>query len=332
MFKLKSQNSKRKAKIQNFKFYILVFTFAFCVLNFGLLVGCQNKPVYRETQVLMGTFVEVLSPSPDAPSVAFTEIKRIENLMSKYNPHSEISKLNQLGSLKASPDTYYILKKAAEFWRLSDGAFDITVGPLLDIWGFTSKQYRIPTKEKIKNALSLVGFDKIIFNDTDNTVKFKVRGMKIDLGGIAKGYAVDCAIKKLKEKGISSCLINAGGQIYCLGDNFGKPWNVAIKNPRGNGVVDYLKLKNQAVSTSGDYEQYFIKAKHRYSHIFNPKTGYPADSDLACVTVVAQDGLTSDALSTSIFILGKTGEQDFAKRFPGVKIIVFEKKNVPDNQ
>ncbi len=303
----------------------------FCVLGFIFFFGCKNAPMYRETQVLMGTFVEVISPSPDAPGIAFAEIKRIENLMSKYKPESEISRLNRPGSLKLSPDTYYVLKKSGEFWRLSDGAFDVTVGPLLDLWGFTRKHYRLPSAEKIKNILSLVGFDKIIFNDAEGTVKFKIRGMKIDLGGIAKGYAVDCAVKKLKEKGISSCLVNAGGQIYALGDNFGKPWNVAIRNPRGNSVVDYLKLKNRAVSTSGDYEQYFIKAKHRYSHIFNPKTGYPADSRVISVTVVAQDGLTADALSTSIFVLGKTGGEALAKKFPDVKTIVFEKKNVPDN-
>jgi thiamine biosynthesis lipoprotein len=296
-----------------------------------LLVGCKNAPMYRETQVLMGTYVEVISPSSDAPSIAFTEIRRIENLMSKYKPDSEISRLNQLGKLRLSPDTYYILKKAGEFWKISDGAFDATVGPLLDIWGFTRKHYRMPSAEKIKNALSLVGFDKIIFDDANNSVKFKTKGMKIDLGGIAKGYAVDCAVKKLKEKGVSSCLINAGGQVYALGDNFGRPWNVAIRNPRANSVVDYLKLKDRAVSTSGDYEQYFIKAKHRYSHIFNPKTGYPADSGVISVTVVAPDGLTADALSTSIFILGKTRGQDLAKKFPDVKTIVFEKKNVPDN-
>jgi len=300
------------------------------LLSTAFLCGCQNKPVYKETRVLMGTFVEVTSASPDACAIVFREIQRIEDLLSKYKPESEISKLNRFGKLKVSPDTYYILKKSREFWRLSDGAFDITVGPLLDIWGFTDKNYRRPSSERIKNVLSRVGFEKIIFDDTATIVEFKIPQMKIDLGAIAKGYAVDCAIKKLKANGITNCLINAGGQIYGLGDNFGKPWNIGIKNPRGNGVLDYLKLKNQAVSTSGDYEQYFIRAKKRYSHIFNPKTGYPADSDIIYVTVVASDGLTSDALSTSIFVLGKTRGQELAKKFPDVKVILLEKKDVSD--
>jgi thiamine biosynthesis lipoprotein len=273
----------------------------------------------------------VISFSPDAPRIVFREIRRIENLMSKYKPQSEIAKLNRLGSLKVSPDTYYVLKKAGEFWKLSGGAFDITIGTLLDLWGFSDKQYHVPSKEKIKNTLLAVGFDKLVFDDTDNTVKFKVKGMKIDLGGIAKGYAVDCAVKKLKENGINSCLINAGGQIYCLGDNSGRPWNVAVQDPRRSEIAQYLKVKNKAISTSGDYEQYFIKAKHRYTHIFNSRTGYPVDSDIISVTVIATDGLTADALSTSIFALGKTKGKNLAEKFPGVKIIVFEKKNVQDN-
>jgi len=303
----------------------------YCLLSAVFLCGCQSKPVYRDTRLLMGTFVEVVSASPDAPDVVFTEIKRIEGLLSKYKPDSEISKLNRLGNLKLSQETYYILKKSGEFWRLSDGAFDITVGPLLDLWGFSSKHYRLPAREKVRNTLALVGFDKIVFDDADKGVKFKVRGMKIDLGAIAKGYAVDCAVSKLKEKGIHSCLINAGGQVYCLGDHFGRPWNIAIQSPRGNSITQYMKIEDRAISTSGDYEQYFIKFKRRYNHIFDPKTGYPADSGVVSVTVVAPDGLTADALSTAIFILGKKKGQDLAQKFPGVNTVVFEKKDVQDN-
>jgi thiamine biosynthesis lipoprotein len=301
------------------------------LLSTAFLCGCQNKPVYKETRVLMGTFVEVTSASPDACAIVFREIQRIEDSLSKYKGDSEISKLNRSGKLKVSPDTYYILKKSQEFWRLSDGAFDITVGPLLDVWGFTDKNYRLPSSERIKNALARVGFEKIIFDDTDSTVTFKIPQMKIDLGAIAKGYAVDCAVKKLKASGIANCLINAGGQVYGLGDNLGKPWNIGLKNPRGNSVLNYLKLKDQAVSTSGDYEQYFIRTKKRYSHIFNPKTGYPADSDIISVTVLARDGLTSDALSTSIFVLGKKKGEELAKKFPDVKVTILEKKDVSDN-
>ena len=303
------------------RFIILLF---YC--SIVLLFGCQNQKLYKDTQLMLGTFVEVISPHRQAPGIVFIEIKRIENLLSKYNPESEVSKLNKLGNLKVSPETFYIIKKSKEFWQVSDGAFDITVAPLVDLWGFTDKKYSVPEEERIKNVLELVGTDKIIFNIDDNVIKFSVSGMKIDLGAIAKGYAVDCAVKKLKENNIKSCLINAGGQIYALGDKFGLTWKIAVRNPRGKDVIDYLALKDKAVSTSGDYEQYFIKGKKRYAHIFNPKTGYPADSGVISVTVIAQDGITCDALSTAIFVLGKEKGQELAQKFPGVEVRIIEDK------
>lgn len=306
------------------------------VIGYGLwvmsLCGCQNKTLYKETQVMMGTFIEVTSPDNRAGGIAFAEIKRIEDLLSKYKENSEISRLNKLGKLNASPDTFYIIKKSKEFWQLSDSAFDITVGPLMDLWGFTEKKYYLPKEEEIKNILNLVGADKIILHGDNNMIEFRLSGMKLDLGAIAKGYAVDCAVKRLKEKGIKSCLINAGGQVYGLGDKFGKPWQIAIKDPRGKDFLGYLELKNKSVATSGDYEQYFIKDNLRYTHILNPKTGHPADSGIISVTVIAPDGLTADALSTAIFVLGKGKGIELAKKFPDVKLRIIEKKDVPYNK
>jgi thiamine biosynthesis lipoprotein len=321
--------------------FLILFS-VICALH-SVLSGCQSPHLYRDSQVMMGTFIEVISPDKEAPNIVFSEIKRIEGLLSKYKGDSEVAKLNTLGKLKVSPDTLYVLQKAKEFWQLSDGAFDITVGPLMDLWGFTDKKYYLPKKEEINQALSKVGFDKIIFNIDDNVVEFKVLGMKIDLGAIAKGYAVDCAVKKLKEHRIKSCLINAGGQIYCLGDKpphqnfwcggkFGRPWNIAVRGPRNKGFWDYLKLKDKAVATSGDYEQYFINNGKRYAHIFNPKTGYPSNSGIVSVTVIAPDGLTADALSTSIFILGKDKGLKLAKKFNNVDVEIIEEKDVSDTR
>jgi len=296
-----------------------------------VLCGCQNKTLHRDTQVMMGTFVEVISPYKEAPNIVFSEIKRVENLLSKYKEDSDIAKLNKIGKLKVSPETFYVLQKAKEFWQASDGVLDITVGPLLDLWGFSDKKYYLPKDEEIKQALSKVGFDKIIFNIDDNVVEFKIPGMKIDLGAIAKGYAVDCAVKKLKERRIKSCLINAGGQVYGLGDKFGKPWQIAIKDPRGKDFLGFLELKNKSVATSGDYEQYFIKGNARYSHILNPKTGYPANSGIVSVTVIAPDGLTADCLATAIFVLGKEKGKALLKRFPDAEVKILEEKDVQNN-
>jgi len=314
----------KAGKVQNSKLLVLSFSFTLCVLSFSLICGCQQRQLYKETQVMMGTFVEVISPNKDAAGIAFAEIKRIEDLLSKYKDNSEVSKLNKLGELNVSPETLYIIKRAKEFWAKSEGAFDITVGPLVDLWGFTSKKYHLPKDEEIKEAIGFVGSDKIIFHDNDNVVKFSNLGMKIDLGAIAKGYAVDCAVEKLKEHGINSCVVNAGGQIYCLGNKFGKPWNIAIRQPHKKGFYSYLKLEDKAASTSGDYEQYFTENNRLYGHILNPKTGYPANSGIASVTVVALDGLTADALSTAIFVLGKTKGEELAKKFPGVEVRIIE--------
>lgn len=308
------------------KFLVLLF---FC--SIVLLFGCQGRQLYKDSRVMMGTFVEVISTDKKAAAIAFAEIKRIEDLLSKYKPDSEISRLNKAGSLTASTETFYIIEKAKEFWQASDGAFDITVAPLVDLWGFTEKKYYLPKEEEVKNTLNLVGSDKIILHNENNMIEFKTSGMKIDLGAIAKGYAVDCAVKKLKETGIKSCLINAGGQIYALGDKSGVPWKVAIQDPRKKGFIDYLELRDTAVATSGDYEQYFLQDKQRYAHILNPKTGYPADSGVISVTVTAPDGLTADALATAIFVLGKVKGLKLAKEFPGVKVRITGRRYVQDN-
>ncbi|MFA4842306.1 MAG: FAD:protein FMN transferase [Candidatus Omnitrophota bacterium] len=313
-----------KCKVRNLKVKVLSFGFTLCALSFAFLCGCQNRQLYKDTRVMMGTFIEVTSPEEKAGSIAFAEIKRVEEILSKYNPQSEISLLNKTGKLKVGPDTMYILQKSKEFWLATNGAFDVTVGPLMDLWGFTTKNYRVPAEEEIEKALLRIGMDKISFNEKNNVVKFNVRGVSLDLGAIAKGYAVDCAVRKLKEAGVTSCLINAGGQIYALGNKFGKPWKVGIREPRKPGIKQYLELEDQAASTSGDYEQYFFNNGSRYAHIFDPKTGYPVQGGVISVTIIAPDGLTADALSTSVFVLGKEKGANLTKRFPGVKAYILQ--------
>ena len=283
------------------------------------LCGCENKKLYKDTRVALGTYIEVTSPDKQAAKIVFDEINRIEGLLSKYKPKSEVSRLNKLGLLKVSPETFYVIKKSKEFSRASNDAFDITVAPLMDLWGFTDKHYNVPTEAQIEKTLKLVGSDKIILHEEDNVIEFSSPGMKIDLGGLAKGYALDCAVKKLRENNIKSCLI-AGGQVYALGDKFGLPWKVAIKGARKQSPSGFLELIDQSVATSGDYEQYFIKNGKRYSHIINPKTGSPADSGIASVTVIAPDSLTADALATAIFILGKDNGESLAGKFPEKQI------------
>jgi len=299
----------------NRRLSLAVLLFAIC--------GCQPN-LYTDNRVLMGTFVEVASPDKQAAGIVFSEIKRIEDLLSKYKEDSEITRLNRTGKLKVSSETFYIIKKSKEFWGSTGGAFDITTGALMDIWGFTNKEYSLPQDAQIRAALKLVGSDKIILHEADSVVEFKFPGMKIDLGGVAKGYALDCAIERLKEKNIKSCLINAGGQVSCLGDKSGKPWKITVRDSAGKGIVDHLELRGGSVSTSGDYEQYFFEGDKRYGHIFDPRTGYPAEAQAGSVTVIADSGLTADALSTAIFILGKAKARELIKKYPQAKVKLYD--------
>lgn len=283
----------------------------------------KKNILYRETRILLGTFVEVISPDKKAIEISFNEIKRIEGLLSKYSPKSDISILNKEGLILASPETFYIIEKAKEFYYLSEGAFDITVGPLVDLWGFTKKEYFLPSQEEINKTLSLIGSDKIILRKKDNMIQFKFQGMKIDLGAIAKGFALDCAIRRLKEEKIKDALINAGGQVYCLGNRFNKPWRVAIKGSLKK--EGFLYLRNKAVSTSGNYEQFFKDGEKTYGHIINPKTGYPKISDLFSVTVIADDSITADFLSTAIFLLGEEKGLALAKKFKNTEVKILKR-------
>lgn len=314
--------------------YLVIFLIAGWAISLSCFFLRSNKPgcrkqktaqFYRDNRLLMGTFWEVTSPDKKAGEIVFSEAKRIENLLSKYIPESEISQLNRTGRLKVSPETFYIIKRSKEFWQETGGAFDITVAPLVDIWGFSDQKHKVPSEGLIKDTLRLVGSDKIILHEKDNMVEFKFSGMKIDLGAIAKGFALDCAVTKLKEKNISSCLINAGGQIYALGKGPEGNWRVAIQNPRQRQVSKIIELeKEESVSTSGDYEQFFFDNGKRYSHILNPLTGYPADSGIFSVTIVADSGLTADALSTAVFVLGKTKGTELVKKFNNIEIKIAE--------
>jgi len=310
--------TKMKRKIS------LLILFIFLLM---LLSSCAKKPIYyRQIRFMLGTIVEVTSDSKEAGEIAFREISRIENILSRYKEYSDIGQLNKLGKIKARPETLFVLEKAKEFWQLTDGAFDVSVGPLLDIWGFSQHNYRLAPDNEIKKTLRLVGQDKILIDKKQGLVRFKIKGMKIDLGGLAKGYAVDRAVLKLKEAGIKNALINAGGDIYCLGDKNGQLWKVAVKDPRKEGFLTYYSLADKAIATSGDYEQFFEVDNKRYSHIFDPKTGYPASYGIISVTVISDDCLTADALATSTFVLGEEKAKELAKKLNSQIVNIVKEK------
>jgi thiamine biosynthesis lipoprotein len=307
----------------------------FFILGWGITLGyialrgykreaAKTQKLWRQNRLLMGTFWEVTSTDKNAADIVFSEAERIEKLLSKYIPESEISQLNRKGKLEVSPDTFYIIKMSKKLWEKTGGAFDITVAPLVDIWGFSKKEYKMPSEQLIRETLRLVGCDKIILHEKNNMVKFRLPGMKIDLGAIAKGFALDKAVAKLKENNIRNCLIKAGGQIFALGEGPAGKWKIAIQDPRKQEISRAIELKDASISTSGDYEQFFLKNGKRYCHILNPRKGFPAESGIASVTVIDNSGLKADALSTAALILGREGLEGLKKKFPETEFLAIK--------
>lgn len=294
------------------------------LLGLSLSIILRKCKFLKSTQIIMGTNVEIsiYPPDEEALKAAFNEIKKIDNLMSIYKNDSEVSSLNRQGEMKVSPETLEVIKRALEFSRITGGAFDISCKPLIDLWKKARKEGKVPSKEEINKALSLVGYEKIILEG--NLVSFKERGMEIDLGGIAKGYAVDKAIEVLKKKGIKRALINAGGDLYALGEPpEGKKWSIGIQHPRNqNELFSVIKLRDKGVATSGDYRRYYTIEGKRYSHIINPKTGETVQDVPMSVTIVAADATTADALATGVFVLGATKGIELINTLPGVEGMV----------
>ena len=297
------------------------------------LSSCGRVRSVNESSLLMGTVVEITVQHKD-PAVAkkviqhaFDEGRRIENLLSIYKKESEISMVNLkagLEEVKVSGDSLYLIEKALYYSELSDGAFDITVGPLIELWGFGGGEKRVPEKTQIEKALPLVNYRNVSINREKSTVKLEKPGMKIDLGGIAKGYAVDRMIGILKRDGIKEAIVNAGGDIYALGNPAGKSgWHIGIRNPRNDSdtidaVIDVIKVENKAIATSGDYEKFFFEGGKRYSHIIDPRTGVPA-SGVTSVTVTAETATEADALATTLFVLGEEEGKKLIKQLENVE-------------
>jgi len=296
-----------------------------------LLLSCGPNPRQEltETHKLLGTAVTITVNHDDpaaaqrAAAAAFAEIERIERLFSTHDEESEISRLNRDGAVRASAETLFAVEEALRFGRISSGAFDMTVMPLLDLYreSFSAKG-RAPGKDEIERALALVDPGGVIIEG--DTISLR-RGMKITLDGIGKGYVIDRAIEVLIDHGIGSALVNAGGDMRCLGEKEGRPWKIALQNPRDRReCVAVLSLTDRAVATSGDYERYFDPDK-KFHHIIDPRTGQSA-AELISVTVTAATALEADALATAIFVLGPEKGFDLAERLPGVEAFLITRE------
>lgn len=283
------------------------------------ITGCLDNAIVKETQLLMGAAVEISVADRDIDRItklnaitkAFGRIKEIDALMSFFNKESEVSRINDFADVRpmqVGSDTIKVIKRADELNKITEGAFDITVAPLVELWGFGRRGdvSKIPSDEEVKETLKIVGMDKLKIDYAGKTVGFKCTGTKIDLGGIATGYAVDCAIEVLKENGIKNAMINAGGDIFCMGGpSRNRVWKIGIQHPRiRSGLLDSAYVKDKAIATSGDYEKFFFWKEKRISHIIDPRTGMTVTGTPASVTIIAPDCMTADGFSTAIFVLG----------------------------
>ena len=244
------------------------------------------------------------------------EINNLNGLFDDFNPKSDISLINNKAgiiSVKVSPDTIDILEKSKEMYTKTYGKFNVMVGPLMELWGFKTGDYRVPSKEQIDEVLKLTDINDLIIDKTNLTVFLKKKGERLDLGGIAKGYTLDKVYAILKENNAKKAIINMGGNVLVYSENSKETFNVGIKHPRSDGIIAVLKVKSGTfIATSGDYERYFEENGKRYCHIIDPLTGYPADF-LTSATAVTNKGYLGDVLSTAFFILGEEKSLVFAK-------------------
>ena len=306
----------------------------------------QELKLFKKASLSMGTVFETTIYAPDKYiaektfNKVFQEINRLDYLMSNYKKESVLSELNRNASAEptnCNKELASVIEQSLQYSDITDGAFDITIGPLMKKWGFFKKKGRIPGKEELESALESVSYKSIIIEEktikslaknpgTVKTVFFKNPGTQIDLGGIGKGYAVDRAISVLKQNGINSALINFAGNIYTFGTPPGKDsWVIGLQHPReSEGILGTFEIKDKAVSTSGDYENFFTIEGKRYSHIIDPRTGNPVKG-IVSVTIVTGNATRADALSTGIFVLGLTKGIELIEQLSDVEgIIVYE--------
>lgn len=296
------------------------------------------QQIFKKKQSLLGSPFEITVVAKDSvegnyfTTLAIDEVKRIENLISDWIPTTQISKVNHnagIQPVKVDQEVYDLLERAIKISKLTSGAFDISYASMDKIWKFDGSMKEMPSEETIKKSVEKVGYQNIILNPKDTTIFLKNKGMKLGLGGIGQGYIADKIKVLLQVKGCKSGLVNVSGDINTWGkqpDN--KSWTVGIVNPMNkNKVFATFPLDDSAVETSGSYEKYVTFNGKRYSHIIDPRTGYPA-SGIVSVSVFAKQTEIADALATGVFVLGVDVGLDLINQLKGIGCIIVDDKGV----
>ena len=303
------------------------------ITQFGLA-----QQIFKKKQILLGSPFEITVVAKDSvegnyfTTLAIDEVKRIENLISDWIPTTQISKVNQnagIQPVKVDQEVYDLVERAIKISKLTSGAFDISYASMDKIWKFDGSMKEMPSEDAIKKSVEKVGYQNIILNSKDTTIFLKNKGMKLGLGGIGQGYIADKIKVLLQLKGCKSGLVNVSGDINAWGKQpDGQSWTVGIVNPMNkNKVFATFPLDDSAVETSGSYEKYVTFNGKRYSHIIDPRTGYPA-TGIVSVSVFAKQTEIADALATGIFVLGVEVGLDLVNQLKGIGCIIVDDKGV----
>jgi FAD:protein FMN transferase len=298
--------------------------------------GSPGPSLHRHetSRLSMACVYTIVAYGPDAAALAeageraLAEVDRIDRLMSHYRADSPLSRINReaaLGPVAVEPELVAFLAECLRFSRESTGAFDVTVGPLMKVWGFFGGEGRLPEEREIAAARESVGYAHVVLDQKRNTVRFDRPGVELDLGGIAKGYAVDRAVRVLADAGIGAALVSAGGStVYALGAPPGREgWEVAIQDPlHPQRIARTVVLRDRALSVSGSRGKFFEAGGVVYSHIMDPRTGRPV-RDVAGVAVITDTGTAGDALDDAFFVLGVPQSRSYLKRLPPTEALFF---------
>lgn len=290
------------------------------ILFTGMAAGCAGQ-TRKEAEnssctkhlFAMDTYMDFTAYGENgekAVDEAIKEVKRLDALLSTGSASSEVSELNACGTMEISEDTAAIFRESLEMYERTDGLFDFTIYPLMKLWGFPRQNYHVATDEELERVLPLVDASKVQLKEQDNGTALVTlgEGQEVDFGGIAKGYTSASVMEIFKKNGVSSGIVSLGGNVQVLNKKTdGTDWNVGIRAPQAgeSGHIAVVSVDNKAVVTSGGYERFFEENGKTYIHILDPRTGYPAESDLVSVTVISEDGMLADALSTSLYLMGK---------------------------
>ena len=286
----------------------------------------------RRTEFLMSTVVEAVVYTEDieagqqALTAGFSKAAELESIMDRHNTGSDVARINAAAGqepVAVSAETFAVIRRGLEFAQLTDGAFDITVAPLIDLWGFGTGDAQIPEEDELAAAREWVDYRKVQLDEERLEVFLVDAQMQLDLGGIAKGYIVDQALEAMRDHGVISGSFDAGGDIRVLGEKpDGTPWRIGIRDPRDRqALVAIVELRDQSVVTSGDYERFFVQDGERYHHILDPQTGLPTRG-VTSVTLLGEDAITTDTLSTAIFVMGLDRGMDLIESLPDTETII----------